>query len=97
MTEPTDNTSTSGSAPDSASDPQGVRGGDADRMDPGPLGGVPAAGADGETAAREQLRKDLGERAPTAGTEDGDDLEQAAIGEIDDPQGGSMQEHGARP
>ncbi|MGI8536094.1 MAG: hypothetical protein ACR2K2_06250 [Mycobacteriales bacterium] len=98
MTEPTDNTRTSGSAPDSASEPQGVRGGDADRMDPGPLGGVPAAGADGETAAREELRKDLGERAPTAGTEDGDDLEQAAaIGEADDPQGGSIQEPGARP
>jgi hypothetical protein len=68
-----------------------VRGGDADRMDPGPLGGVPAAGADGETGAREQLRKDLGERSPDSGTEDGDELEQAAaIGETDDPQDGSV-------
>jgi hypothetical protein len=32
------------------------------------------------------------------GTEGGDDLEQAAaIGETDDPQGGSIQEHGSRP
>lgn len=70
---------------------ENVRGGDADRMDPGPLGGVPAAGADGETGAREQLRKDLGERSPDSGTEDGDELEQAAaIGETDDPQDGSV-------
>ncbi len=66
-------------------EPTGVRGGDADRMDPGPLGGVPSAGADGETGARERLRKDLGERSADAGTEDGDDLEQAAaVGETDD-------------
>lgn len=98
MTEPTDDTRSSGLAPDSAPDPQGVRGGDADRMDPGPLGGVPAAGADGETGAREELRKDLGERSPAAGTQDGDDLEQAAaIGETDDPRGGSIQERGSRP
>ena len=72
-------------------EPEGVRGGDADRMDPGPLGGVPSAGAGGETATREQLRKKLGERSPDAGTEQGDDLEQAAaIGETDDPQGGSI-------
>ncbi len=70
---------------------ENVRGGDADRMDPGPLGGVPAAGADGETGAREQLRKDLGERSPDSGTEDGDELEQAAaLGETDDPQDGSV-------
>jgi hypothetical protein len=32
------------------------------------------------------------------GTEEGSDLEQAAaIGETDDPQGGSIQEHGSRP
>ncbi len=97
MTESTDNARSPGLAPDSASDPQGVRGGDADRMDPGPLGGVPGAGADGETGAREELRKDLGERPVDAGTETGDDLDQAAaIGEIDDPQGGSIQEHGSR-
>jgi deoxyribodipyrimidine photolyase-related protein len=41
-------------------------------------GGMPGAGADGETGAREQLRKDLGERSPDMGTEAGDDLEQAA-------------------
>ncbi|MBW3638644.1 MAG: hypothetical protein KY451_02125 [Actinobacteria bacterium] len=72
-------------------EPEGVRGGDADRMDPGPPGGVPSAGADGETGAREELRKDLGERSPDSGTEDGDELEQAAvIGETDDPQDGSV-------
>jgi hypothetical protein len=59
---------------------------------------MPGAGADGETGAREQLRKDLGERSPDMGTEAGDDLEQAAaIGETDDPQGGSIQGHGSRP
>jgi len=76
-----------------------VSGGDADRMDPsGPgTGGVPS-GADGETAAREQLRKDLGERSPDGDTEEGAELEQdAALGETDDPQGGSIQEHGSRP
>ena len=99
MTSPGDNTRTRsgvGSA-DPASDPQGVRGGSADRMDPGPPGGVPS-GADGETGAREELRKRLGERPADAGTEGGDDLEQAAaLGETDDPQGGSIQEHGSRP
>lgn len=46
-------------------------GSDADRLDsPGEgTGGLPGAGADGETAAREQLRKDLGERSEDAGTE----------------------------
>jgi hypothetical protein len=65
-----DNTTTQGGAAPSSSEDarQGVRGGDADRMDPGPLGGVPT-GADGDTAAREQLRKDLGERPADAGTE----------------------------
>jgi hypothetical protein len=104
MTEPTpqtgDNTSTDAPRPSGVDEP-GVRGGDAaDRMDsagPG-SGGLPGAGADGETGAREALRKDLGERSPQMGTEDGDDLEQAAdIGETDDPQGGSIQEHGSRP
>jgi hypothetical protein len=42
--------------------PSGVRGADqADAMDPDH--GAPAAGADGRTEAREQLRKDLGERS----------------------------------
>ena len=77
MTEP-DNTRTTGPSPstdDAAA--QGVRGGNADRLDsPGEgSGGVPAAGADGQTAAREDLRQSLGERAETAGREDGDDLE----------------------
>ena len=104
MTEPApqtgDNTRNDAPRPSGLEEP-GVRGGDAaDRMDaPGPgSGGLPGAGADGETGAREALRKDLGERSPGMGTEDGDDLEQAAaIGETDDPQGGSIQEHGSRP
>jgi hypothetical protein len=66
---------------------------------PGPgSGGLAGAGADGETGAREQLRQDLGERAAGTGTEDGSELEQAAaLGETDDPQGGSIQDHGSRP
>ncbi len=104
MTEPlpqqSDNTRNDAPQPSGLEEP-GVRGGDAaDRMDsPGAgSGGLPGAGADGETAAREQLRKDLGERSPEMGTEAGDDLEQAAaIGETDDPQGGSIQQHGSRP
>lgn len=82
----------------SAADRQ-VSGGDADRMDPaGPGTGGMQAGADGETGAREQLRKDLGERDQAAGTEDGAELEQdAALGETDDPQGGSIQERGSTP
>ena len=104
MTEPTstpsDNTRNTGVQPSSPGE-SGVRGGDAaDRMDsPGEgSGGVPAAGADGQTGAREELRKDLGERPQDAGTEAGAALEQtAAIGETDDPQGGSIQEHGSRP
>lgn len=68
-----DNLTTQGGAdpgrPDDAA--RGVLGGDADRMDsPGEgSGGMPAAGADGSTQAREQLRKDLGERPADAGTE----------------------------
>ena len=104
MTEPfsqqSDNTRTSGPQP-SGSDEPGVRGGDAaDRMDsPGEgSGGLAGAGADGETGAREQLRKDLGERDAGLGEEGGGDLEQAAaVGETDDPQGGSVQDHGSRP
>jgi hypothetical protein len=64
MTEPTDNTRTDGPAPASLEE-TGVQGGDAaDRMDAprDGSGGLPGGGADGETAAREQLRKDLGER-----------------------------------
>jgi hypothetical protein len=79
MTEPlpqtSDNTSTDAPRPSGLEEP-GVRGGDAaDRMDsagPG-SGGMPGAGADGETGAREQLRKDLGERSPDMGTEAGGD------------------------
>ena len=104
MTEPIPQTSddTRNDAPEpSGLEEPGVRGGDAaDRMDsPGPgSGGLPGAGADGETGAREQLRKDLGERSSDMGTEAGGDLEQAAaIGETDDPQGGSIQQHGSRP
>ena len=104
MSEPlpqtSDDTNTDAPRPSGLEEP-GVRGGDAaDRMDsagPG-SGGMPAAGADGQTGAREQLRKDLGERTPDLGTEEGGDLEQAAaIGETDDPQGGSLQERGSRP
>jgi hypothetical protein len=103
MTEPTpqqsDNTRSQGPAPSGLEEP-GVRGGDADRMDsPGEgSGGLAGAGADGETAAREELRKDLGERDAGQGTDEGGDLEQAAaLGETDDPQGGSIQPGGARP
>ena len=76
----------------------GVRGADSvDSMDNEPGHGT-TTGADGETGAREQLRKDLGERAASTGTEEGDDLEQgAALGAIDDPEGGSIQPDGARP
>ena len=104
MTEPlpqqSDDTRTDAPRPSGLDEP-GVRGGDAaDRMDsagPG-SGGLPGAGADGETGAREQLRKDLGERSPHLGTEGGGDLEQAAaIGETDDPEGGSLSGHGSRP
>ena len=105
MTEPfsqqSDDTRASGADSSNAVGEHGVLGGDAaDRMDsPGPgSGGLPGGGADGETGAREQLRRDLGERSGATGTEDGGELEQgAAIGETDDPQGGSLQEHGSRP
>ncbi len=84
-----DSTSThEGGAPASPDDAAtGVRGGDPERMDAAPgSGGMPAAGADGSTEAREQLRKDLGERSEAAGTEDGTSLEQAgALGDTDDP------------
>ena len=101
MTENRDNLTTQeGAAPARPEDAaRGVLGGDPERMDAAPgSGGMPSAGADGETAAREQLRKDRGERPSGAGTEEGDDLEQAAaIGETDDPQGGSIQSGGSRP
>ena len=104
MTEPmpqqSDDTRNDAPRPSGLEEP-GVRGGDAaDRMDsPGAgSGGLAGGGADGETGAREQLRKDLGERAPQLGTEGGGGLEQAAaIGETDDPQGGSIQANGSRP
>lgn len=61
----------------------GVRGVDqVDAMDPSP---GTTTGADGATAAREQLRVGLGERPDGAGRQDGDDLEQAAaLGDTDD-------------
>ncbi|MEX2291216.1 MAG: hypothetical protein WD794_12925 [Mycobacteriales bacterium] len=69
MTSP-DNTTSSGPQP-STGEESAVRGGSPDRMDPPDpgSGGVAGGGADGETAAREQLRKDLGERSDDAGTE----------------------------
>ncbi len=102
MTEPfsqqSDDTRASGPTQSDAAGDSGVQGGDAaDRMDsagPG-SGGLAGGGADGETGAREQLRKDLGERDASLGTEDGGELEQAAaVGETDDPQGGSIQSRG---
>ncbi len=83
--------------PEHVPEPEGgVRGVDqVDDMDNDPGHGT-TSGADGDTAAREQMRKDLGERSADADTEGGDALEQAAaIGETDDPQGGSIQAHGA--
>lgn len=76
----------------------GVRGADqVDRMDSEPREGT-TTGADGQTAAREALRKDLVERSAAGGTEAGDDLEQAAaLGGTDDPRGGSIQPGGATP
>lgn len=80
--QPIDNTRTSGGASpaDPADAATGVRGGSADRLDaPGEgSGGVPAAGADGSTAAREELRKEFGERPADAGEDTGDD--QPALG-----------------
>jgi hypothetical protein len=75
----------------------GVRGADqVDAVDNDPGHGT-TTGADGQTPAREALRKDLGERRPDADEESDDGLEQgAAVGETDDPQGGSIQEHGSR-
>jgi hypothetical protein len=105
MTEPfssqSDDTRASGPQQSNSAGEHGVLGGDAlDRMDsPGPgSGGLAGGGADGETGAREQLRKDLGERDASLGAEEGGELEQtAAVGETDDPQGGSIQGSGSRP
>lgn len=74
----------------------GVRGVDqVDDMDNDPGHGT-TTGADGDTAAREQMRKDLGERPADADSEGGDSLEQsAAIGATGDPLGGSIQPNGA--
>src|ERR1700712_3106629 len=76
----------------------GVRGVDqVDAMDSSPGHGT-TTGADGETAAREALRRDLGERGGRTGDERGGDLEQAAaLGATDDPEGGSIQADGAQP
>ncbi|HEU0102057.1 MAG TPA: hypothetical protein VFR07_07015 [Mycobacteriales bacterium] len=76
--------------------PGGVRGVDqVDNMDSEPGHGT-TTGADGETAAREQLRRSLGERGADTGSEEGGGLEQAAaLGATDDPQGGSIQPDGA--
>jgi hypothetical protein len=76
-----DDTRATGPQPSTGPEP-GVRGGNAGRPDglaraPG-SGGLAGAGADGETGAAEQLRKDLGERDAATGTEEGGDLEQAA-------------------
>lgn len=78
--------------------PGGVRGVDqVDNFDNEPGQGT-TTGADGETPAREQLRQDLGERPAGAGSESDDSLEQAAaLGAIDDPQGGSIQADGSQP
>ena len=98
MTNPTTGRPSSGGTEHVPTPPDGVRGADqGDAMDPEPGHGT-TTGADGETAAREGLRQDLGERSEGTGTEAGDDLEQAAaIGETDDPQGGSIQPGGAQP
>ena len=76
----------------------GVRGADqVDAFDNEPGHGT-TTGADGQTPAREALRKDLGERSPEMGEESDAELEQgSAVGATDDPQGGSIQEHGSRP
>ena len=73
----------------------GVRGADqVDAFDNDPGHGT-TTGADGETPAREALRKGRGERAASQGEEGDSELEQgAAIGPTDDPQGGSLQAHG---
>ena len=73
----------------------GVRGADqVEAFDNAPGEGT-TTGADGETPAREALRKDLGERAGSAGEESDGELEQGnAVGPTDDPQGGSLQQHG---
>jgi hypothetical protein len=89
MTLPNDDNTTTqnGAAPERASDAErGVLGGDPERIDAAPgSGGMPAAGADGQTGAREQLRKDLGERAADAGEQTAGPLEQAPLGATDDP------------
>ena len=84
-------TTKEGARPATSADAErGVRGGSADRLD-SPAegsGGVPAAGADGSTEAREQLRVELGERSDEAGREDaGASLDQAAAIGGTDPDG----------
>lgn len=73
--------------------PGGVRGVDqVEAMDAAPGEGT-TSGADGQTQAREQMRRDLGER--TGGVEDNDLEQSAALGATDDPEGGSIQPGGA--
>lgn len=73
----TDNTTSQEGAAlghDDPEPPSGVRGLPADAMDPGPAGGSGVGqGADGDTQAREALRKDLGERAAGTGEDPGGD------------------------
>ena len=73
----------------------GVRGADqVEAFDSSPGHGT-TTGADGETAAREAQRRELGERGAAAGDESGGGLEQtAALGATDDPLGGSIQAGG---
>lgn len=99
MTQPNDDnlTTQEGAAPATADDAsRGVLGGDADRMDAAPgSGGMPSAGADGETGAREQLRKDLGERHEDAGEDTGGALAQGQLGDTDDPGNAGIGDGGA--
>jgi hypothetical protein len=98
MTETPANQPIDNTRPDGGADPgsfedaaAGVRGGSRERMDPpGPGGGGPGVGADGETAAREQMRKDLGERRPDAGEDTANALEQDELGATDDPGTNSL-------
>jgi hypothetical protein len=98
--QPIDNTRVQeGAAPaDPADAAAGVRGGSADRMDsPGEgSGGVPAAGADGSTGAREQLRKDLGERPGDAEEDTAGALAQNDLGQTDDPATNSLGDRDVR-
>ncbi len=98
MTTPDNTRSQQGQDPTASHVPEpasGVRGADqVDAFDSSPGHGT-TTGADGETAAREQQRRDSGERSDASGDEAGGGLEQtAALGSTDDPQGGSLQPGG---